>query len=367
MNPCIIILTHPNTDKKLEILSNCLSRLSKTNYPIFVFANMYIKPEYLVDATDFVFTGENKLISASDILSSDRVREARRSTKYRLYLNFDKFNITYFPINYGTEKSYYWACVNLHKVAFNYVNDKGYTHFMFMQYDSLIEESDIHLVEKNLKELVEFNYDVNFAVDPAMGENHINGDVFFGKVKWLSDITNEMTVKDFYESTFPNWTPEEYFYMKLKEKGGKVKIKIKIVEHLKHYYNSLPDTWESEYITNESNKPINIYFPNVSNNVGLSNYWETSDFDIDKSLIVSLQFKNNNYYQLFIWNRSISDQDKIINVDIKIKKDDNILFEVNKELVPGVWYLKDIYDNLRDSNLELVTKYVIEEKKVYPI
>ena len=73
MNSCIIVLTHPNTDKKLEILSNSLSRLAKSNYPIFVFANMYINPEYLTDATDFIFTGENKLISASDILSLEKV------------------------------------------------------------------------------------------------------------------------------------------------------------------------------------------------------------------------------------------------------------------------------------------------------
>lgn len=366
MNPCIIILTHPNTDKKLEILSNCLSRLVKTNYPIFVFANMYIKPEYLINATDFIFTGENKLISASDVLSLDKVKEARNLTKYRLHLNFDNFNITYFPINYGTEKSYYWACVNLHKVAFNYINDNGYTHFMFMQYDSLIEECDIHLVEENIKELIDFDYDANFAVDPEMGDNHINGDVFFGKVKWWSDITNTMSIDDFYQSTLPNWTPEEYFYIKLKEKGGKVKIKIKDVESLKHYYNNLPETWVSEYINNNSNKPINSYFPNISENVGLSNYWETSNFDIDKSLIVSLLPKDN-HFELFIWNRAISKEDKVINVDIKIKRDDNILFEINKDLVPNAWYHTDIYDNVKDSNLELVTKYVIEEKKIYSI
>ena len=105
MSTCIIILTHPNTDKKLEILSNSLSRLVKTNYPIFVFANMYVNPKYLTNATDFIFTGENKLISASDILSLEKVRDARESTKYRLYLNFENHSITYFPINYGTEKN----------------------------------------------------------------------------------------------------------------------------------------------------------------------------------------------------------------------------------------------------------------------
>lgn len=366
MSTCIIILTHPNTDKKLEILSNSLSRLVKTNYPVFVFANMYIKPEYLTDATDFIFTGENKLISASDVLSLEKVKEARESTKYRLYLNFENHSITYFPINYGVEKSYYWACINLHKVAFNYANDNGYTNFMFMQYDSLIDDIDLPLVEKNINYIVENNYDATFAVDPEMGDNHINGDVFFGKVKWFSDMTNTMSVNDFYESTFPNWTPEEYFYIKLKQKGGRVKIKIKNVEHLKHYYNNLPDTWESEYITNNSNKPINIYFPNVSENVGLSNYWETSNFDIDKSLTVSLLPKND-YFQLFLWNRSISKEDKIINVDIKIKKDETTLYEINIDLNPGNWITREIYDNVKDSSLELITKYVVEDKKVYLI
>ena len=366
MKACIIILTHPNTDKKLNILSDSLSRLAKTNYPIFVFANMYVNPDHLKDATDFVFTGENKLISASDILPLERIKEARESTKYRLYLNFNNYSITYFPINYGVEKSYYWACINLHKVAFNYVSKKGYTHFMFMQYDSLIDDIDLPLVEKNIKELVECNYDANFAVDPEMGDNHINGDVFFGKVKWFSDITNSMNLLDFYESTFPNWTPEEYFYIKLKEKGGKVKIKIKDIEKEHIYYNDVPETWEKEYVKNNSNKPINIYFPNVSNNVGLSNYWETSNFDIDKSLIISFLPKDN-YFQLFLLNRYISIEDKTINVDIKIKRDDLILYDINVDLNPGNWIVRDIYEDLRGSNLESVTKYVVEEKKVYLI
>jgi hypothetical protein len=365
MKSCIIILTHPNTDNKLKILSDSLSRLSKSNYPIFVFANMYVNPEYLVNATDFIFTGENKLISASDVLSLEKVREARELTKYRFYLNFSDYTITYFPINYGVEKSYYWACINLHKVAFNYVNDKGYTHFMFMQYDSLIDDVDLPLVEKNINDTVEYNYDANFAVDPEMGDNHINGDVFFGKVKWFSDMTNTMSINDFYGSTFPNWTPEEYFYIKLKEKGGRVKIKIKNIDNPKQYYSNVPDTWEKEYVNNESNRPINMYFPNVSEN-GLSSYLDTSNFDVDKSLIVSLLLKEN-YYELFIFNRVSSLNPKTINVYIKIKRGDDILFETITDLEPGQWNIKHINDDLRGSNLELVTKYIVEDKKNYLI
>jgi hypothetical protein len=85
-NPCIIILSYPNTDNKIQILLNCLKSVKKLNIPIFVFSNMDIDKKYLSDVDEFIFTGENVMVSASDYLSIDNITLARNTTKYRFHL-----------------------------------------------------------------------------------------------------------------------------------------------------------------------------------------------------------------------------------------------------------------------------------------
>ena len=322
-NPCIIILTHPNTEEKLTLLSNCISQLKKTKSPIYLFSNMDIKSDILETINGFIYTGENKMYSASDFLKIKTITEARNTTKYKSHLRYgDNKIINYTPINYGTEKSYYWACINLYKTAYEFVKNNSHTHFMLTQYDTIIPDSDLHLIDENFNDINLNNIDGSFPVDPNMGNNHLNGDVFFGKVRWWNELFNTMTPIDFYTKTFPNWTPEEYFYIKSKEKDGKIKIKVRtnLDEWEKKYYNNIPINWIRENIDSNTRSPVNLYFPNVTQ-TGLSNYWDTPYFDIEKSLIISIQpFKD--VYQMFVWNQSISKHDKNINVNEDDSSDD---------------------------------------------
>ena len=165
-NPCIIVLTHPNTEEKLNLLNKCLLQLKKTKYPIYVFANMNIDLEILKTIDGFIYTGENKMYSASDFLNIKSITEARNTSKYRHHLTIDDKNIiTYIPITYGTEKSYYWSCINLYKVAFEFVKNSSHTHFMLTQYDSIIPDCDLHLIDNNFNELYSNNLDGSFPVE----------------------------------------------------------------------------------------------------------------------------------------------------------------------------------------------------------
>jgi hypothetical protein len=361
----IILLTHPNTNKKLDLLKSCIKILSKTNIPIFVFANMEISSDITEGAT-FIHAGDNKMYAASDFLSLDKIKEARNLTKYRLYLNIsDESSIIYFPINYGTEKNYYWSCIKLYKVAFNYMRLNGFTHFMLSQYDNLIGDSSLELVNSYLDDLELYNLDGDFPVDKGMGDNHLNGDVFFGKVDWWDDLFSTMYPEDFYKVSFPNWTPEEYYFLKAKEKGGKIKIRLKKTESYPNFYNNLPENWIKQEQESDLNLPVNLYFSDIIGN-GLSDNTNTENFDINKSLIISVLPKND-YYELFLFNKCVSLNPKTINIDIKIKKDDIVLYDINIDLNPGNWVLRHIYEDIRGSNLESITKYTVDEKKVYLI
>ena len=366
-NPCIIILTHPNTEEKLTLLSNCITQLKKTKYPIYLFSNMDIKSDILETIDGFIYTGENKMYSASDFLNIKKITEARNTTKYKSHLTYGDKIISYTPINYGTEKSYYWACTNLYKTAFEFVRNNSYTHFMLTQYDTIIPDSDLHLIDGNLNEINLNNIDGSFPVDPNMGDNHLNGDVFFGQVKWWNELFNTMTPIDFYTETFPNWTPEEYFYIKAKQKDGKIKIKVRtnLDEWEKKYYNVVPINWIKEKVNSTTRSPVNLYFPNVTE-TGLSNYWDTPYFDIEKSLIISIQpFRD--VYQMFVWNQSISIHDKNINVTIKFPTEnhsDVTIDDFNFDLSPGTWTLDYISENMKDRKVIIESSYMDNEELI---
>jgi len=360
-NPCIVILTHPNTEEKLTLLSNCITQLKKTKYPIYVFSNMVIKSEILETINGFIYTGENKMYSASDFLDIKKITEARNITKYKSHLPYGDKIISYTPINYGTEKSYYWACTNLYRVAFEFVKNNSYTHFMLTQYDTIIPDSDLYLIDENFNEIILNNINGSFPVDPNMGDNHFNGDVFFGEVKWWNELFNTMTPNDFYTKTFPNWTPEEYFYIKAKEKEGKIKIKIRtnLDEWEKKYYKDIPINWIKENTDSNTRNAVNLYFPNITE-TGLSSYWDTPYFDIEKSLVISIEpFRD--YYQMFVWNKPISKNDKNINLTIRFPNEndlDNIINDFNFELSPGVWNLEYIFQNIKDRKVIIEYSYI---------
>lgn len=366
-NPCIIVLTHPNTEEKLNLLEKCLLQLKKTKYPIYVFSNMDVELEILKTIDGFIYTGENKMYSASDFLKIKTITEARNTTKYKSHLTYGDRIITYTPINYGTEKSYYWACTNLYKTAFEFVKNNSYTHFMLTQYDTIIPDSDLHLIDENFNDINLNNIDGSFPVDPNMGNNHLNGDVFFGKVRWWNELFNTMTPIDFYTKTFPNWTPEEYFYIKSKEKDGKIKIKVRtnLDDWEKKYYNNIPVNWVKENIDSNTRRPVNLYFPNITQ-TGLSNYWDIPYFDIEKYLIVSIQpFKS--IYQIFIWNQSISNHDKNITITIKFPIENDLDIKINDfnfELLPGVWTLKYIHENVKGRKVIVECSYMDNEELI---
>jgi hypothetical protein len=367
-NPCIIVLTHPNTEEKLNLLNKCLLQLKKTKYSIYVFANMNIDLEILKTIDGFIYTGENKMYSASDFLNIKTITEARNTSKYRYHLTIDDKNIiTYIPITYGTEKSYYWSCINLYKVALEFVKNSSHTHFMLTQYDSIIPDCDLHLIDSNFNELCSNNLDGSFPVDPNMGNNHLNGDIFFGDVKWWNDLFNVMTPVDFYNRTFPNWTPEEYFYIKTKEKEGKIKIKVRtnLEEWEKQYYLDIPSNWIREDINSSTRKPVHLYFPNI-HNTGLSNYWDTPYFDIEKSLIVSIQPLDDNY-QIFVYNKIISKHDKEISINITfpIENDTDIeITPINLELSPGTWNIRNYQKQIVGRKVNINYSYFEDDKLI---
>jgi hypothetical protein len=365
-NPCIIILTYPNTESKINILLKSIKSAKKLNIPILVFSNMDIDKKYLSDVDEFIFTGENFMVSASDYLSIDDITLARNTTKYRCHLEYDDNIITYIPITYGTEKSYYWAVIKLYQKSFEFAYNKGYTHFMLLQELELNDEN-IKLSKNYINESYVSNLDGIIAVDPNMGENHLSDYVFFGKIKWWNELFQTTSVEEFYNITFPNWSVEEYFYKKCKEKIGNIKFKIRtnLEEWEKQYYSNFPLSWIKDKIDCSTRLPFNLFYPDLTP-TDYSNNWETPYFDIEKSLTVSI-VPLNNTHQIFVWNKSISEYDKKILVKITFPIENEIyskIDDIDLELQPGFWNLKNILDNIKGRKVIIEYSYVEDNKLI---
>lgn len=366
-NPCIIILSYPNTDEKLNILMRSLNGVKNYNVPVYVFSNMDIDKQYLEHSKEFIYTGENKLVSASEFLSIKDITLARKTTKYRHHLSFSDNIITYLPITYGTEKSYYWALTKLYKKSFEHVYNQGHTHFMLLQYDTILNDETFNSFDGYLNELYSSELDGIISVDPNMGNNHMNDYAFFGSVKWWNELFSSTSAEEFYTMTFPNWTIEEYYYLKCKNKEGKIKIKVRtnLEEWEKDYYYDIPSNWIRENINCSTRDSLNLFFPDITD-AGLSNYWDIPYFDIEKYFIVSIQpFKD--IYQIFIWNKSISKHDKIINVTLKFPIESDLDFKINDfnfELLPGVWNLEYIHENVKGRKVIVECSYMDNEELI---
>ena len=360
-NTCIIILSYPNTDEKLKNLNKSIESVKELNIPIFLFSNMDIDEKYLNGVEKFIYTGENKMVSAADYLSKEEITRARYKTKYRFHLKNNENIISYLPINYGTEKNYYWALIKLYRVAFEYCFKEGYTHFMLLQ-ELILKDEDILLTKTYINEVIDNKLDGLISVDPNMGENHFSDFVFFGKTKWWNEMFKTTNVEEFYKMTFPNWVVEQYFYKKCKQKEGNIKFKIttQIEQWQEKYYKIFPKTWIREDINVISNEPHRLFYPNLKIE-DLSNSWETPYFDIEKSLVVSvLPFDDG--YQIFVWNRPISNKDKIIKVKITLLNSENYSEVINKEFLPGGWHLININENLYGKEVEVFYSYIDNEE-----
>lgn len=359
MKPCVIVLSYPNTENKLNILSKCLESLKKLNYPIFLFSNMNIDMSSLPQINGFISTGENEMLSASDFLPIEQITYARDMTKYRHHLMYGDGLITYLPISYGTEKNYYWALTKLYKKAFNVVRELGYGNFMLLQ-ELHLGENELELVKKYFSELKELDLDGLFAVEPEMGPNHLSDFVFFGKSSWWANLFNTMTVDEFYKTTIPNWTIEEYYLKKCKIRGGKIKFKVRtnLEEWHKSYYDDMPENWIRDDIDCESRETFNLFFPDLKQN-NLSNNTETPSFDVEKALTVSIT-KHDSGYQIFLWNKNLSIHDRDVDINLTFSKNNGIDIDtqpIELKLPPGVWNVRYYDEYIKGSQVDITYTY----------
>ncbi len=357
MKPCIVILSYPDTDNKIQILSDTINSVTGFTYnncdvPVFVFSNLDIDKDQIPKVDKLIYSGKNKMFSALDFFAPDVVSTARELTKYRHNLVSDTDNISYVPLQYGTEKNYYWALTELYRLAFSWITESGFTHFMLLQ-ELKLGESELQLVDLYFTDLIRNDLDGIVAFEPDQGPHHMSDFVFFGKSKWWSELFDDMTVENFYYLSFPNWTIEEYYHRKLIIKGGNIKYKVRnrLNEHQLDYWSDSPETWKKEILNIDCNTTCTwkLFFPDLIQD-NFSNNHESDKFDVAKWVDVSI-IPNGENHDIFIYNKS----DLLIEFNILSShpKVDNIHFYVQ-----GKYYkVIPTENNLKGTELTFAYSY----------
>ncbi len=310
MKPCIIILAYPDTDNKIQILNNTINSVTGLHHngekiPVFLFSNLDIDVDRISEVDKFIYSGKNKMLSALDFFTPDIVAKARELTKYRHNIMSEHLNISYVPLRYGTEKNYYWALTELYQLAINWVNESGFTHFMLLQ-ELNLGEKEIQLVYNYFNELDQKDLDGIVAFEPDQGPHHMSDFVIFGKSKWWSELFTNMTAEDFYLTSFPNFTVEEYYHRKLIIKEGNIKYKVRsrLSDNQLDYWSDSPLSWQKEIlnINCDTTCTWKLFFPELVQDNFISNE-ETEEFDIVKSVDCAI-LPNGETGDIFVFNKS---------------------------------------------------------------
>ena len=311
MKPCIIILAYPDTDNKIQILNNTINSVTGLQHngekiPVFVFSNLDIDLDRITEIDKFIYSGKNEMLAASDFFTPEMVAKARELTKYRHNITSENLNVSYVPLRYGTEKNYYWALTELYQLAINWVNESGFTHFMLLQ-ELNLGEGEIQLVYKYFSELNDSDLDGIVAFEPDQGHHHMSDFVFFGKSKWWSELFGDMTAEDFYFTTYPNFTVEEYYHRKLILKEGNIKYKVRkrLNDNQLDYWEDSPLSWQKEILDIDCNTTCTwkLFFPNLVQDNFISNE-ETVGVDIVKSVDIAI-LSNGETGDIFVFNKSM--------------------------------------------------------------
>ncbi len=322
MKPCIVILSYPDTDNKIQILSNTIKSVTglyhnSEKIPVFVFSNLDIDKDQIPVVDNLVYSGKNNMLSALDFFTPEIVAKARELTKYRHNVTSENLNVSYVPLRYGTEKNYYWALTELYQLSFNWIYESGFTHFMLLQ-ELNLGEREIQLVYNYFSELDEQDLDGIVAFEPDQGPHHMSDFIFFGKSKWWSELFSNMTAVDFYTVSFPNFTVEEYYHRKLILKGGNIKYKVRNISNEFNYWLDSPETWQKEIldINCDTTCTWKLFFPELTQDKFISNE-ETVNFDVIKSVDIAI-LPNGDTKDIFVFNKS--------NIGVNI----NIIFSDNR-------------------------------------
>ena len=119
MKSCFIINYWADTDEKVDMIVNCIKQLKKTGRDV-IYTSLCPIDKRISNETSFsIFSNNNKLITAIDLLDSDII--IRNNANY----NTNDFKFYSLPLNWNGVQ---YAVHEQMLISFKMIKSLGYTH-----------------------------------------------------------------------------------------------------------------------------------------------------------------------------------------------------------------------------------------------
>lgn len=216
----IIVHSYPNTEKQLEVLSECLSTLKKTDYDTMLVSHYPVPADVYKKATYYLFDEDNELLPEGEFPP--------------YYYEMDGFQATInlpghtLPITRSMKKS----------IAF--VRALNYDFFWFMEADCIFSDQDLIRFDALREQMLKEGKFLVFFKPKDFREHKFNSQVYetliFGgwPIYFLATWHPPTTLQEWRESNMSHML-EYDFYIKYKDSEKDYLI---IDDHSSEYFNT---------------------------------------------------------------------------------------------------------------------------------
>ena len=180
----VVILSHADTEDKIEILIESINSIKKQNYDILISSHINI-PDYINDMVDyFIYDKENELIMYDEYTSKPNIVFV-----WMKALGYEQ----HYPIKFN----HAYAVLELIKNASFFAESKGYENVHFINYDYVINDENVLLVNNTLlieNDIISYDWN-NYG---AVNSEHISSGFFSVKNNKFLNLIRNIKTKDDY-------------------------------------------------------------------------------------------------------------------------------------------------------------------------
>ena len=247
----VIILSHADTNDKLEVLDNCISEIKKQGYDTIISSHIEVPKKYNNIVNYIAYDMDNPMIKYGDIPGAPHVFIWHSTHQYSQ--------------RYPLEYNHSYAVMKLIKTSLGVAYANGYEKVHFVNYDYVLNNPGI--LKNHSRSLDEFDMFSYYYDKFDTTRRHINTGLFSVRVKPFLEASNKInSVQDFLnqgEAVF------EFFGYRYYVEGNGLTIKCEDQESIfegnllnsKSTLKNVIDDRISIYLANEEN--TNEYFISI--------------------------------------------------------------------------------------------------------
>ena len=325
MNEIVAILSHADTQDKIDVLIRCIDEIKKQNYKIIVSSHIEIPNKIKKEVDYIIIEKENPLIFSDEFPNSPNICIWQRYPSYKQN-HFLKFNHSF-------------AVLKLIKNALGLSLANSFDKIHFVNYDYVLRDPNVLLRHSQMigeNDLFSYYYD-KFDSERRI----INTGLFSVKTSKILEIFKDINTKnqflDTNEAVF-----ERYFYKKCIENN--IKIYLDNQEDLLNTTSILNSKSTYKNVINDS---IYIYLSKENNTEDYYIYIKTNDI-----INLTVNLRANNIQK--VW--------KPVPININLLKIPiSFLNEGIEVEIPEIKF-KESYDrNTNFAHCEIIDRIIIQE------